>query len=55
MITVTVLFILGVPAIREFSLPMIIGMIAGSYSSLFLATELWYEMRVRIKSRTEEA
>ena len=55
LITVTVLFILGVPAIREFSLPMIIGMIAGSYSSLFLATELWYEMKVRIKSKTEEA
>lgn len=51
LITVAVLFILGVPAIREFSLPMIIGMIAGSYSSLFLATELWYELKVRIKSR----
>ena len=54
LITVTVLFILGVPAIREFSLPMIIGMIAGSYSSLFLATELWYELKVRIKSREAE-
>ncbi len=53
LITVTVLFILGVPAIREFALPMIIGMIAGSYSSLFLATELWYVMKVRIKSKTE--
>ena len=55
LITVTVLFILGVPAIREFALPMIIGMIAGSYSSLFIATELWYEMKVRIKSKTEES
>lgn len=55
LITVTVLFILGVPAIREFALPMIIGMIAGSYSSLFLATELWYEMKVRIKSKEVEA
>ena len=55
LITVTVLFILGVPAIREFSLPMIIGMIAGSYSSLFLATELWYELKVRFKSKDVEA
>ena len=54
LITVTVLFILGVPAIREFSLPMIIGMVAGSYSSLFLATELWYELKVRIKSKEAE-
>ena len=55
LITVVVLFILGVPAIREFSLPMIVGMIAGSYSSLFIATELWYEMKVRIKSKEIEA
>ena len=55
LITVTVLFIIGVPAIREFSLPMIIGMVAGSYSSLFLATELWYELKVRIKSKEAEA
>lgn len=55
LITVIVLFILGVPAIREFSLPMIIGMIAGSYSSLFLATELWYELKVRFKSKDVEA
>ena len=55
LITVTVLFILGVPAIREFAFPMIIGMIAGAYSSLFIATELWYELKVRIKSKAEEA
>lgn len=54
LIMVVLLFILGVPAIREFSLPMIVGMIAGSYSSIFIATELWYEMKVRIKSKTEE-
>ncbi len=55
LIMVTLLFIFGVPAIREFSLPMIVGMIAGSYSSLFIATELWYEMKIRMRSRTEEA
>lgn len=54
LITVIVLFILGVPAIREFALPLIVGMIAGSYSSLFIATELWYEMKVRIKSKEVE-
>ena len=51
LIMVTLLFILGVPSIREFSLPMIVGMVAGAYSSIFIATELWYEMKVRIKSK----
>lgn len=54
LIMVVMLFILGVPAIREFSLPLIVGMIAGAYSSIFIATELWYEMKVRIKSRKAE-
>ena len=54
LIMVVMLFILGVPAIREFSLPLIVGMLAGTYSSLFIATELWYEMKVRFKSRKED-
>ena len=54
LITVMVLFILGVPAIREFSLPLIVGMLAGSYSSLFLAVELWYVLKTRFKSKTAD-
>lgn len=54
LIMVVMLFILGVPAIREFSLPLIVGMIAGAYSSIFIATELWYVMKVRIKSKKAE-
>ena len=50
-IMVVLLFILGVPAIREFSLPLIVGMVAGSYSSIFIATELWYEMKIRAKNK----
>lgn len=43
-ITIFVLFILGVPAIREFALPIIIGLIAGTYSSVFLTGSMWYLM-----------
>lgn len=50
-VMVLLLFILGVPAIQEFALPLMVGLLAGSYSSIFIATELWYEMKVRIKSK----
>lgn len=44
-IMIFMLFVLGVPAIREFALPLMIGVIFGSYSSIFLAAELWYVMK----------
>lgn len=44
-IMIFMLFVLGVPAIREFALPLMIGVICGSYSSIFLAAELWYVMK----------
>ena len=50
---VVLLYILGVPAIKEFALPLLIGMLAGTYSSLLIATQLWYEMKVRIKAKAE--
>ena len=50
---VVLLYILGVPAIKEFALPLLVGMLAGTYSSLLIATELWYEMKVRIKVKAE--
>lgn len=50
-IMVVLLYVLGVPAIKEFALPLLVGMLAGTYSSLFIATELWYEMKVRVKAK----
>ena len=47
LIMVVLLFILGVPAIKEFALPLMVGMICGTYSSLLIATQLWYEMKVK--------
>ena len=46
-IMVVLLFIFGVPSIREFALPLMVGMICGSYSSIFIATELWYIFKLR--------
>lgn len=49
--TVTTLFaiiilaIIGVPSIREFALPVIFGLIAGTFSSIFVAPSLFCLMR----------
>lgn len=39
--TLVVLFILGVPSIKEFALPLIVGVVCGAYSSVFLAGQFW--------------
>lgn len=46
-ITIAVLFILGVPTIREFALPLMVGIVAGGYSSVCLTGVIWYRMRGR--------
>ena len=45
-IMVVMLYILGVASIREFALPLMAGLICGAYSSICIATELWYVMKV---------
>lgn len=47
-VMVLLLFILGVPSIREFSLPLMIGLISGTYSSIFIAASLWYVMKLHL-------
>lgn len=41
LITITMVYILGVPSIKDFALPLIIGIIAGTYSSIFIAGQFW--------------
>lgn len=41
LVTILTLYILGVDSIREFSLPIIIGVIVGTYSSICIATPMW--------------
>jgi SecD/SecF fusion protein len=54
-IMIFMLFLLGVASIREFSIPLMAGMICGSYSSIFIATELWYVMKTHLgKSKITE-
>lgn len=41
LIMIVCLYIFGVTSIREFSLPIIIGLLAGTYSSIFLSAPIW--------------
>lgn len=52
-ITVLMLYILGVSSIRDFALPLMVGVICGTYSSIFLAGNLWYLFR-QIKGKAKK-
>lgn len=43
-VTIFVLYVIGVSAIREFALPIMVGIIAGAFSSVFVTGTLWYLM-----------
>ncbi|WMM26832.1 protein translocase subunit SecF [Tissierella sp. MB52-C2] len=47
LIAVVVIYILGVEDIKVLALPLMIGIITGTYSSLFIASPIWYELKNR--------
>ncbi len=47
-IMVFMLWLLGVATIRDFALPLMVGLISGSYSSICVATQLWYVFKRKI-------
>ena len=54
-IMVAVLYILGVSSIREFALPLMVGIICGTYSSVCITGALWFVLRTKIKGKTKGA
>lgn len=46
-IMVLALYIMGVSSIREFALPLMVGIVCGTYSSVCLTGAMWYEMSRR--------
>jgi len=44
-VTIAALYVLGVPSIKEFALPLMVGILAGGYSSVCITGSLWYVMR----------
>ena len=46
--SILVLYIVGVASIKEFTLPMMVGIVAGAYSSVFITGALWFTMRTKL-------
>ena len=46
-IMVAVLYVLGVTSIREFALPIMVGIVCGTYSSVCLTGAMWYVFRTK--------
>lgn len=53
-IMVAVLYVLGVTSIRDFALPLMVGIVCGTYSSICLAGGLWYLLRVKIQPKKQQ-
>ena len=54
-VMVFVLFLLGVSSIREFALPLMVGIVCGTYSSVCVTGALWYVMTTMKNKKTEAA
>ena len=52
-IMVAVLYVLGVTSIRDFALPLMVGIVCGTYSSICLAGSLWYVFRMKFAPKKE--
>ncbi len=48
LVMVVALYILGVTSIREFALPLMVGIVVGGYSSVCLAGAIWYLFKTKI-------
>ncbi|MCB6416497.1 protein translocase subunit SecD [Dorea acetigenes] len=47
-VMVAVLFVLGVSSIKEFALPLMVGIVCGAYSSVCITGALWYVMKTKL-------
>ncbi len=50
LLTITALFLLGGETIKDFTLALIVGISAGTYSSIFIASPLWSVFRGKLKT-----
>ena len=52
--TNAVLYVLGVSSIKEFALPLMVGIVCGAYSSVCITGALWYVMKTKIGGKKAE-
>lgn len=53
-VMVAVLYVLGVSSIKEFALPLMVGIACGTYSSICLAGAFWYVLRTKIARKEKK-
>lgn len=52
-VMVAVLYVMGVSSIKEFALPLIVGIVCGAYSSVCITGALWYVMKTKLGKETK--
>ncbi|MGN0168311.1 MAG: protein translocase subunit SecD [Acetatifactor sp.] len=53
-VMVAVLYILGVTSIKDFALPLMVGIVCGTYSSVCLAGSFWYIFRTKFVPKKQK-
>ncbi|MFJ7369760.1 protein translocase subunit SecDF [Lysinibacillus sp. NPDC098008] len=51
-IVVVALLIFGAPSIQNFSIALLIGLVTGMYSSICIAAQIWYSLKIREMKKT---
>ena len=51
---VLLLFIFGTASVKEFALPLVVGVTVGTYSSIFIASPIWYEITQKVKNKSKK-
>ena len=51
---IAALYVFGVSSIREFALPLMVGIVCGTYSSICLTGALWYLMKTKFTGKKAE-
>lgn len=51
-LVVVALLLFGAEGIRNFSIALLIGLLGGTYSSLFIAAQLWYDLKAKELRKT---
>ncbi len=55
LIPIVLILILGVPSIQNFAIALIVGIVSGTYSSVFIAGPLWVTLKKLGKKNAEKA
>lgn len=51
---IATLFVFGVSSVREFALPIMVGVVSGCWSSVCIAGPIWYVLRTKIRMKHDD-